>query len=120
HVAAHAHPGHHARRVAGGSDRARRAMEHRSVRPFTAAEMMSLDDAGEPAPLADPHHVHFVLDLELVDQHLVARFQIAVTAAETELANELRALDPGLLQMPGGRLVDARRLDKFEQSELDG
>src|SRR6185369_14477957 len=99
-------------------DRAGGAMEHRSVRAFAAAEMMPLDDAGEPAALADADDVHLVPGLELVHQHLVAGLQIAGAAVEAKFANELRSLHPGLLQMPRRRLVDAGRLDEFEQAEL--
>src|SRR5439155_26752707 len=88
-------------------------------RAFAATEMMPLHHAGEPATLADSDHVHLVLGLELIDQNLVAGLQIAVPAAGAKLAHELRALDSRFLQMPGGRLIDPRRLDELEQSELD-
>ena len=48
---------------------------------FAAAEVMALHHAREPAALADADHVHLVLGLELIHQHLVARLQIVVARA---------------------------------------
>ena len=92
------------------------------MRALAAAEVMALDHAGEAAALADPDHVHLVLGLELIDQHLVARLQIArawvAGLAETKLPDELRARHSGLLQVPCRGLVNPRRLDELEQTEL--
>src|SRR5579859_3848326 len=119
HVSAHAHSRQDPGREARCANRSWRPVEHGSVRSLASTEMMPLDHAGESSPLADPLHVHHVLGLELIHQHLVAGLQIAVAAVELELADELRAFDPGLLEMPGGRLIDARRLDELEQPQLD-
>src|SRR5260370_25180935 len=119
HVTAHAHAGHDARRKARCANRAGSPVEHRSVRTLAAAEMMPLDHAGESAALADPDHVHHVFGLELVDQNFVPGLQIAIAAVELEFADELRAFHAGFLEMSGGRLIEARRFDELEQSQLD-
>src|SRR5579885_594626 len=52
HVAGHAHAGEHAGGEAGGADGAGRTMKHGTVGIGAAAEVMALDQAGEPAALA--------------------------------------------------------------------
>src|SRR6266436_4795859 len=65
-MAGHSGPWKSAGGKAGSADRARSAMEHRTVRSRTAFKMMALDDAAEALALADPDHVHFLSGLELV------------------------------------------------------
>src|SRR5262249_21469156 len=119
HVSRHPHTRKHARRKAGCADRTRRAVEHRTVRRSAAAEVMALHQASESAALAHPDHINLVLGLELIHQNLIAGLQIVIARTEPELAQELRTFHTGLLQMSGGRLVDALRLDELDQSELD-
>src|SRR5262249_53233281 len=119
HVTGHAHARYDARRIARGADRTRRAVEHRTVRAFAAAKVMALDKTREAAALADADHIDLVLRLELIDQDFIAGLQVARSAVEPELTDELGALDSGFLQVPGGWLIEACRLDKLKQSELD-
>ena len=90
----------------------------RTVRAFAAAEMMALHHARETAAFADADHVYLFLGLELIDQDLVAGLEIIVARTQMEFTHEARPFHSGLLQMPGHRLVDARRLDKLHQAEL--
>src|ERR1017187_119678 len=120
HVAGHAHPRHHARGVTGSADGTGSAMEHRPVGAFAAAEVMALHQAGEAAALADADHVHLVLRLELVHQHLVAELEIVVAGPQLELAQELAAFRASLFEMTRGGFVDPLRLDELHQAELHG
>jgi hypothetical protein len=82
--------------------------------------MVALHHAGESFALADANHVHLVLGLELIHQHLVAGFEIVIAGAQRELPHKLGALHAGFLQVAGDGLVDALRFDKLHQTQLNG
>src|ERR1700738_3690564 len=66
HLSGHAHSGEDARRKGGRSNGTGRAVEHGAVALRTAAEMMPLHNAGEPAALADADDVYLVERLALI------------------------------------------------------
>jgi len=83
-------------------------------------EMVTLHKTGESAPLADTGDIHLILGLKLIGQNTVTGLQVVITGFQTELALKSYSVSTGLLEMPRLRLVDARRLDVLEKSDLDG
>src|SRR5580698_7428890 len=116
----HTHTGNDTRGEARCADRTRRPVMHGAVSRVAAPEMMALHETREAAALRDADDIHFLVRLEVADQHLIAGLHIAFAALETELAQELRALGVALLQVPRLRLVDPLRFHEFVETQLDG
>src|SRR5262249_21279248 len=120
HVPRHAHTGKNTRGVRRGADRSGGTMEHRTVRAFAAAEMMTLHQARESTALADADYIHHVLRFELIHADLIAGLEIVVPGTEAEFAHETRAADTRFFQMSGRGLVQALFLDVLHQAQLNG
>ena len=91
--------------IAGRADRTRAPGGTSSRATFAAAEVMPLDDARETAALADADHVHLLVGLELIDQHLVARLEVVVAGPQPKLPRNFTPSTPAFFRCPVAGLL---------------
>src|SRR6185503_19433744 len=110
HVAGHAHALDDARRERRGANRARRPVEHRSVRGAAAGEVMTLDHALEALAAAGADDVHALPVGEDADVDLVAQLRRLAARFHAHFTPHARGSGTGLLEVAGRGLVFLRRL----------
>src|SRR5258706_3024406 len=85
---------------------------------------MTLDSAGEPAPLRPPSHVADVAVCELIYQNLIAHTGAVISSFQAKLFQHACRGDTatGFLKMAPHRLVDVLHSDGaiFDQTDLHG
>src|SRR5262245_13219305 len=118
-MSGHPHTLQHTRRICRRTDRARRAVEHRTVRCAAAAKMMSLHKAGKATALAGSHDMYQFVLSKNIDHHLVAGIR-SFFALNGNLTRESRGSDIRFFEVTGHRLADALWLDEFHEAQLHG
>src|SRR4051812_10813547 len=89
------------------------------MRCAAAAKMMALDQTGETPALAGPDNMNQFVHIEDIDHHLISGIG-SFFSLNCNFACEPRRCDIRFFEVTGHRLVDALRLDKLDESQLNG
>src|SRR5262245_53880189 len=113
------HPLDDARGVRRGTDRPRRAVEHRTVSRRASAKVVAPDHTLVPFSAAGPDHVHALAVDKDRSQHLLTHLGGFGAGGYPNLTPDARWGNPGLLVVTGDRFADLGGT-LLDQPELHG